>query len=88
MKQAKTAMYIQTFYMFSMGLGILLMPQFLLPLFGFTPPEEVWVRVLGALILGTGYTNFELTRQEVVPYFWHRSKAASSSAPFWSFLVC
>lgn len=69
MKQVKTSMYVQTIYMFSMGLGILLMPKLLLPLFGFTPPEEIWIRVLGALILGFGYVNFECTRQEVVPYF-------------------
>lgn len=70
MKQVKTAMYVQTIYMAGMGLGILLMPQLLLPLFGFTSPAEIWIRVLGALILGFGYTNFECTRQEVVPYFW------------------
>ncbi len=70
MKQVKTAMYVQTIYMVGMGLGILFMPQLLLPLFGFTPPTEIWIRVLGALILGFGYTNFECTRQEVVPYFW------------------
>jgi hypothetical protein len=34
-------MYVQTIYMVGMGLGILLMPQLLLPLFGFTPPAEV-----------------------------------------------
>ncbi len=61
-------MYVQTIYMFVMGLGIVLIPQVQLPLFGFQPPQEIWVRVLGALILGFGYVNLRMTQQGIVPY--------------------
>jgi hypothetical protein len=70
MKSVKAAMYAQTIYMFGMGLGILLAPQLQLPMFGFVAPTEIWVRVLGALILGFGFVNFQMARQGVVPYFW------------------
>lgn len=69
MKQVKTAMYVQTAYMVGMGLGSLFMPGTILPLFGFAPPADVWIRVLAAMILGFAYVNYRCTVQEVVPYF-------------------
>lgn len=51
MKKANTAMYAQILYMVGMGTGLLFIPTLILPMFGFEAPQEIWVRVLGALAL-------------------------------------
>jgi len=37
--------------MLALGLGLLLVPNLLLGLFGFPPSREVWIRVVGLLVL-------------------------------------
>jgi hypothetical protein len=70
MKQVKTAMYAQMFYMLGMGLGFLLMPNFVLPLFGFEQTHEVWIRVLGALAAGFSYYYYVSIQHEYIPFAW------------------
>ena len=41
-------------YMLGLGLGLLLVPNLLLALFGFPQSDEVWIRVLGLLALYLG----------------------------------
>ncbi len=41
-------------YMLALGLGLLLVPNLLLGLFGFPPSREVWIRVVGLLVLYLG----------------------------------
>jgi hypothetical protein len=41
-------------YMLLLGLPLLLAPNQLLGLFGFPPTEEVWIRVVGLLVLYLG----------------------------------
>lgn len=38
-------------YMLVLGLGLLLVPNLLLGLLGFPPTDEVWIRVVGLLVL-------------------------------------
>ena len=38
-------------YMTGLGAGLLLLPAVVLPLFGFAPPRDFWVRLLGGLLL-------------------------------------
>ena len=47
---------IKAFGAYAMGTGIALMlaPHLLLGLFGLAPPQEIWIRVLGALALVLG----------------------------------
>jgi len=52
MKNVITSMYAQLIYMMGMGVGFLFLPHLVLPLFGFADTSEVWIRVLGALVLG------------------------------------
>lgn len=41
-------------YMLLLGVPLLLVPNLLLGLFGFPPTDEVWVRILGLLVLYLG----------------------------------
>jgi hypothetical protein len=65
-----TSMYVQTLYMLGMGLGFLLIPNFILPLFGFSPTNEVWIRVLGALAAGFAGYYYTMIQQKNLTYFW------------------
>lgn len=67
-KPART-IQIWSFYLLGLGLTLLLMPNVLLTLFGFPPTEEVWIRVVGMLVLVLAYYCFEAARQEVRPFF-------------------
>jgi hypothetical protein len=65
-----TSMYAQTLYMLGMGLGFLLIPNVILPLFGLNPTNEVWIRVLGALATGFAGYYYAMIQQKNITYFW------------------
>jgi hypothetical protein len=68
MKQIKTAMYAQILYMLGMGAGLVFIPKLILPIFGFDAPQEIWVRVLGALALLLAYYYAVCVRAEFLPF--------------------
>ena len=70
MKSVQASMYIQTFYMFFMGIGFLLFPNFILPLFGFTPTTEVWIRILGALSAVVSTYYYAMIKQENIGFYY------------------
>lgn len=51
MKQVNLSLQAQVAYMLLMGIGLLLVPNIILPLFKLSTTSEVWVRVIGALAL-------------------------------------
>ena len=50
---SKAAFTIKVFavYLFGLGLGLMLLPNLLLALFAFAPTGEVWIRVLGFVVI-------------------------------------
>lgn len=44
-------MYAQVAYMAGMGLPFLFAPNFLLPILGLEPTQEIWIRILGMLVV-------------------------------------
>lgn len=44
-------MFIWSAYLLGLGLVLVLAPNVLLGLFGFPPTQEVWIRVVGVLVL-------------------------------------
>src|SRR5947208_1904520 len=44
------------------GLSFIFIPNLILPLFGFAPPGEVWIRVVGLLALILGFYFFYSVR--------------------------
>jgi uncharacterized membrane protein len=54
MKAAKTVLYFG-FYLYAVGLVLLVAPNFLLSVFQLPETEEVWIRVVGVLTLAIGF---------------------------------
>jgi hypothetical protein len=49
-------------YLFLTSLQLLFVPNLLLETFGFEPTSEVWIRVLGAVVLGLSVFYYGLSR--------------------------
>lgn len=54
MTNAAKSVYYFGFYLLALGLILVFLPNMLLSLFGFEPTSEVWIRVLGAVVLAIG----------------------------------
>jgi hypothetical protein len=69
MSSAARSCFVFAFYIVFMGVGLVFVPQILLPIFGLAAPQEVWVRVLGLLALGLSIYYFDAVRLETVTFF-------------------
>lgn len=47
----KNSMYAQIVYMAGMGLPFLFAPNLMLPMLGLEPTNEIWIRILGMLVV-------------------------------------
>ncbi len=56
----KTAFSIRvySFYLFAMGAALVCIPNLLLPILGFAPSTEIWIRMLGLFTFTTGIYYF------------------------------
>lgn len=55
-------------YAVAAGVGLLLMPSFVLGILGFPPALDGWVRVVGALAIFVGAYHIVGARNELLPY--------------------
>lgn len=55
--------------MFLTGAGLLLMPNMVLQMFGLEPTGEVWIRVIGLLVLVFGSYYYAMAKNEVLSYY-------------------
>lgn len=69
MNRAAMSVLVWGVYLIFAGLGFLLMPNFVLPLFGFATTTEAWVRVVGLLAAILGMYYFYCAQWNVVPFF-------------------
>ena len=69
MSRAALSAFVWGVYLIVAGLGLLLMPNFVLPLLGFATTAEGWVRVLGLLASILGMYYFFAARWNIVPFF-------------------
>jgi hypothetical protein len=70
MKNAINSMYAQLLYMLGMGLGLLLVPNFILSVFGVSPTNEGWIRIVGALALALTVEYYFMIKQQNANFFW------------------
>jgi hypothetical protein len=56
-------------YEVGVGLGFLLIPNVLLPIFGFPTTTEVWIRVIGLIVLALALYHVHCARNNVIPFF-------------------
>jgi len=55
-------LYVWSVYLLVLGLSLLFVPNLLLGLFRMPPTSEVWIRVVGMLVLILGYFSFMSAR--------------------------
>ena len=56
-------------YLVVLGVTLLIVPNVLLTLFAYPTTDEVWIRVLGLVVLILGYYDIEAARNELVSFF-------------------
>ena len=65
---AKSVFYY-SFYMLGMGLGLLFIPNLILGIFGFSPTNDIWIRVLGLFTFCAGMLYFYCGRTDQTGFF-------------------
>ncbi len=68
---SKAAFTIKAFagYLFGLGVLLLLVPNILIAQFGFPPANEVWIRVLGVVVINVGVYYWYAAVSEARPFF-------------------
>jgi hypothetical protein len=68
---SKSAFSLRVFsiYMFALGSVLVAAPNLLLSFFGVPETHEVWIRVVGMLVLNIGYLDFMASRNELLTLF-------------------
>jgi len=56
-------------YCLGLGLGFLFIPNVLLPIFGFPTTTEVWIRVVGLIVMALAVYHIHCARNNVIPFF-------------------
>ena len=68
MSKAARSLYVFAIYLIVIGLGFLLMPNLVLPLFGFPETSEPWIRVMAMLLLLLAYYYINASRKELTDF--------------------
>lgn len=68
MNRAALSVLVWGVYLIIAGLGLLLTPNILLPLFGFATTTEVWVRIVGLLTAIIGGYYVYCAQNNVTPF--------------------
>ncbi len=69
MDKAARSVFIFGIYLALLGLGLVLVPDALLTLFGFKPTTEVWIRIVGLLLIIISYYDVMATRTRTTTFY-------------------
>lgn len=69
MSKAAISLRVFSLYMFVLGLILVLAPNLFLRLFGIPQTHEIWIRIVGMLVLILGYYDFMASRTEDAAFF-------------------
>ena len=67
MSKAAFSVFVFSIYLFALGLVLVVMPNVLLSLFRIPETTDVWIRVVGMLVLIIGFYYFITARNEITP---------------------
>jgi hypothetical protein len=83
----KVATSIRVFgiYLMLLGAAVLAVPNLVLAPFGIPPTSEVWLRVVGVLVLALGYYYVQAARHDLVPFY--RATVPARAFVFLSFVA-
>jgi hypothetical protein len=69
MSKSATSVFVFGVYLVFLGLLLIIVPNLLLRVFGFATTTEVWVRVVGVLVLCLAFYYVQAARRELVEFF-------------------
>lgn len=84
MSKAATSVFAFGVYLGGLSLILLFQPNFLLSLFGIPGTEEVWIRVVGMLVLLLAVYYTQMAREEHANFFWLTVYVRSAVIVFFS----
>ncbi len=70
MSPAAKSVFIFGIYLSALGTALMAVPNLLLALFGIPATDEVWIRIIGMLILFLSIYYYRFARAEAVDFFW------------------
>lgn len=82
MSPAARSISVFAIYLWVMGVVFVFVPNVLLSLFGFPETDEVWIRVVGMLVLILGYYYMGAAREELTGFLWRTVYARYSVLVF------
>ncbi len=69
MSKSAQSLFVFSIYLFGLGTILIVIPNVLLTLFIFPETNEVWIRVIGVLVLFLGFYYFKASRNELKMFF-------------------
>jgi hypothetical protein len=69
MNKSALSIMVWGLYEIGVGLGFLLIPNVVLPIFGFPTTTEVWIRVLALVVLALAVYHIYCAQNNVIPFF-------------------
>lgn len=69
MSKSAVSLFVFGIYLVVLSLILLLVPNFLLGMFFLPKTAEVWIRVVGMLLLYLGYYDIQAARSEMTDFF-------------------
>ena len=69
MSKSATSVLVFGVYLVLLGLLLVIVPNVLLRIFGFAMTTEVWVRVVGVLVLCLAFYYVQAARRELLEFF-------------------
>ena len=69
MSRAAVSVFAFGIYLVALGLALLVVPNVLLSLFAYPSTTEIWIRILGFILVVLGYYYIVAARHELTPFF-------------------
>ena len=69
MTRSAMSVFVFAMYLFALGLVLVVVPNLLLRAFGIAETDEVWIRVVGMLVLILGYYYSQAARMGLSQFF-------------------
>ena len=68
MSASAKSLVVFAVYLFLLGLGLIIVPNAILGLFGLAPTTDVWIRIIGVVALNLAYYSFRAARAGLVQF--------------------
>jgi hypothetical protein len=69
MSNSARSIFIFGLYLLLLGITLLLAPNILLRMFSFSPTNEIWIRIVGMLVLFLSFYYTQAARRELNEFF-------------------